>query len=48
MKNRPACFKCGAYVTSFTYMDYPLGPSLLMMVFCKECGAVQGMVLKEK
>ena len=48
MKNRPVCFKCGADVSSFTYIDYPLGPTLLIIIFCKECGAVQGVAQKEK
>ncbi|MBO3831957.1 MAG: hypothetical protein FGF51_01025 [Candidatus Brockarchaeota archaeon] len=48
VKNRPVCFKCGAEMASFTFIEYPLSDKLLTIVFCKECGAVQGIVAKEK
>ncbi|MBS7615296.1 hypothetical protein KEJ18_06175 [Candidatus Bathyarchaeota archaeon] len=48
MKNKPSCFKCEADVTSFSFIDYPVSDKLLTIVFCKECGAVQGIVTKEK
>jgi len=48
MKNKPSCFKCDADIPSFTFIDYPLSDKLLTIVFCKECGAVQGIVTKEK
>jgi ribosomal protein L40E len=47
-KNKPICFKCGADITSFTFIEYPLSDKLLTIVFCKECGAVQGIVAKER
>jgi len=46
--NKPSCFKCDASVTSFTFIDYPLGDKLLTIVYCGKCGAVQGIVTKEK
>ena len=46
--NKPICFKCGAGVTSFTFIDYPLSDKLLIIIFCGKCGAVQGIVAKEK
>jgi hypothetical protein len=48
MKDKPCCFKCDADVTSFTFIDYPVSDKLLTIVFCKKCGAVQGIVEKEK
>lgn len=47
MAEKPSCFKCGASISSFTFIDYPLGETLTI-VFCGKCGAVQGMVKKEK
>jgi len=46
--NKPTCFKCDAGVASFTFIDYPLSDKLLTIVFCGKCGAVQGIVAKEK
>jgi len=46
-RDKPACFKCNAEVTSFTFIDYPLSDKLLTIIFCKKCGAVQGIVAKE-
>lgn len=48
VRHKPVCFKCGADVASFTFIEYPLSDRLLTIVFCKECGAVQGIVAKEK
>ncbi|MGB9717086.1 MAG: hypothetical protein ACPL4E_01420 [Thermoproteota archaeon] len=48
VKNKPVCFKCGADIASFTFIEYPLSDKLLTIVFCKQCGAVQGIVSKEK
>ncbi|MEM2129336.1 MAG: hypothetical protein QXI71_05930 [Candidatus Bathyarchaeia archaeon] len=48
MKYKPNCFKCEADITSFSFIDYPVSDKLLTIVFCKECGAVQGIVTKEK
>ena len=42
----PKCFKCGASVDSFTYIDYAFGGKLSSIVFCEKCGAVQGIVAK--
>jgi hypothetical protein len=48
MVEKPSCFKCDSAMTSFTFIDYPLGDKLLMLIFCSKCGAVQGIVGKEK
>jgi len=48
MASKPSCFKCEAAVSSFTFIDYPLSDKLLVIVFCRKCGAVQGIVGKEK
>jgi len=48
MTDKPRCFKCDADVASFTFIDYPLGGKLLTIVYCGKCGAVQGVVAKEK
>lgn len=46
--SKPICFRCDASVVSFSFVDYPLGDKLLTIVFCGKCGAVQGIVAKEK
>ncbi len=46
--NQPICFKCEANVASFTFIDYPLTDRLLTIIFCRKCGTVQGIVVKEK
>jgi hypothetical protein len=43
----PKCFKCEASLGYFTYIDYPFGGKLTWIVFCRKCGAVQGIVAKE-
>jgi len=48
VRYKPVCFKCGADIASFTFIEYPLSDRLLTIVFCKECGAVQGIVAREK
>ena len=45
-KDKPSCFKCDAPISSFTFIDYPLSDKLLTVVFCRDCGAVQGIVDK--
>jgi len=44
--NKPTCFKCESSAASFTYIEFPLGDKLLMVIFCSKCGAVQGVVPK--
>jgi len=48
MDQKPSCFKCGADLPSFTFIDYPVSDKLVTMVFCRKCGAVQGIVAKER
>jgi len=43
----PKCFKCEAPIDSFTYIDYPFGGKLTTIIFCRKCGAVQGIAAKE-
>ena len=48
MEEKPSCFKCGASVASFTFIDYPLSDRLLTIIYCGKCGAVQGIIGKER
>jgi len=43
----PKCFKYEASLDYFTYIHYPFGGKLTSIVFCRKCGAVQGIVAKE-
>jgi len=40
----PKCFKCDAESSSFLVWKLPATEGIMILVFCNECGAVQGIV----
>ena len=42
----PNCFKCGAKSSSFLVWRHPIGEATFILLYCRECGAVQGVVRK--
>jgi len=45
---KPRCFKCDAECSSFLVWLLPTAKGNLILLYCNECGAVQGVVREEK
>jgi hypothetical protein len=47
---KPRCSnpKCEAEYSKFLVQDYSIGGESLVLLYCSECGAVQGVVHKDR
>jgi len=42
----PKCFKCEAEVSKLLVVALPTSEGNMVLLFCNECGAIQGVVRK--